>query len=507
MICNACFTLGQRLLPLVGSAAAVLIVSTPLQAQAFNEPADPADIGTPLRLIGDGDPFPEGPVQSTAAALTLSPDGKFVGRVRTSFLDFSTFETVETDRFFGGDPASPGVLLAEGAGTTSTTALGLGRLNVLNQLGYSAKVDAGTQFDPDGIFLDDLLLAREGLAVPTAGLTVPGSTFDTGPEGLQFIDIAGDGDVSYLGEYETALTGVVNAPGSGLDGLVGGLVNQGLFQYDAQTGTTSTLFQTGDVIFDPNGASYVVGSSEVETSSTAGGIDVERVGSAEVSDNGLNYAATFDVNPLSNVLGVDGNTLALAVNGSFVTLTDGTTIREEQPAPMSIGGNGTTATIESINTFDINDNADFAVALQLGDPDLNISEDPDALSVLILNGESVFDTSNDRTQLIENVNLNNQGDVAFTLGEAIYLNGAVVLEPGDALSDGTLFDLTGGIALSDRDASDVVSVALVGRTANGGPRAYYVFDVQLPVIPEPGSALLLGASTLGLIMRRRREIA
>ncbi len=481
----------------------MMVGAVPLvQAQSFNDPADPADVGTPIKLIGEGFVFPEAPVDSIGSGITLSPDGQVVGRVRTSFLDFTTFEQVQTDRFFGGDPSAPGVLLIESGTTPTSSSLGSARLNNSGQLGYSARVNTGAQFDPDGIFLDNLLLAQEGQAVPaSAGVATTGLTFDTGTNGLQFLDIAFDGDVSYLGEYDTALPGVVNAPGSSLNGQPGTLVNQALFQYDAATGNTSTLVQTGDVIVDPNGASYVVGSAEVETSSS--GIDLERIGTARVSNNGNNYAATFDVNPLSNIPGVDGLTYALAVNDSFVTLTDGTTIREDEVAPTAIGGNGSSTTIRSIGSFEVNDNADYAVALRLGTPGLNIGEDPDTLSVLILNGERVFDNAPDITETIENVNLNNDGDVAFTLAEAIYLNGVAVLEPGDTLSDGTLFDISGGLALSDR-TDDIVTLAFRGRTGAGqGQTAFYTFDVQLPAIPEPGTAVFLAATGLGLMLRRR----
>ena len=492
-----------------GWIAGGLVLAGPLHAQSFNNPADPADVGTPDRLIGEGFVFPEAPVDSIGGSITLSSDGRVAGRVRTSFLDFTTFEQVQTDRFYGGDPDSPGVLLSEG--DTIASALGLARLNTSGALGYSAKVDTGAQFDPDGIFLDlnpsdpdELLLAQEGQAVPVSA-GVGALTFDTGTTGLIFTSIANDGDVSYRGEYDTTQPGVVNAPGSTLDGRTGTLVGQALFQYDVATGTTSTLYQTGDVILDPNGASYVVGAAEIEAGSVSP--DVERVGNAQVSDNGQNYAATFDVNPVSNVLNVDGNTYALAVNDTFVTFTDGTTIREDEIAPTSIGGNGTTTTIRSIGSFDINDDASFATALRLGTPGLNVGEDPETLSVLILDGESVFDSSANPTESIENVDLNNDGDVAFTFAEAIYLNGQAILEPGDALSDGSLLDITGGLALSDRDANDVVTLAFRGRTGVGqGETAFYTFDVQLPplpIIPEPAAASLLAG--LGLMLTGRRR--
>ncbi|MBB6431360.1 hypothetical protein [Algisphaera agarilytica] len=432
-----------------------------------------------MRLIGDDDVFPEASVSSLGGSPRISSNGEVAVRVRTSFLDTSTFQTVSIDRFYGGDPASPGVVLLENTGTTATTALGIGQFNSAGQLGYSAKLSTGARFEPDGIFLDDTLLVAESTAVPVSAGLSAGANFGDGTTGLRFVDIADDGDVFFLGEYTTNKTGTVNSPGSTLDGRMGPILDQALFRYDFATGNYSTVLNSGDTIIDPGASNYTVGASQIDNSS---GYEVEPINSASVSTDGNNYAVRIDVNPISNVLNVDGITERLAVNGTFATFSDGSPITEEIIAPVAFGGDGVNAVIESINTFDVNNNGDYAVSLTLGNPTLNSFEDPDATNVLIVNGELVFNSQN--TSAIENVTLNNDGDIAFTFEESIVVNGSTVLVPGDSTSNGTLFDLTGGIDLSDRDDSESATLALLGRSnvTGGTNRAFFTMEIDWPAI-------------------------
>lgn len=477
-------------LALSTGVAAIGLLTTSIQAQYLN--VAPSSSDTPQRLIGDGDVFPEATVSSLSGVPTISPTGDVIARVRTNFLDFTTFQTVTTDRFYGGDPAAPGVVLIENSGTTPTTALGSGRFNAAGQLGYSAKLSTGAQFEPDGIFLDDTLLVQEQAAVPTSAGVESGAIFDNAT-GLIFTDILADGDVVFYGQYTTSQTLTGSAPGSSLDGTSGNVIDQAIFRYDNATGQFSTILKSGDTISNPVGSDFALGPAEIEPGGT-GGLGIQPLSSIQFSDNGSNYLAQVDVDPNINIqinLNPDpsvaepnGITNSLLLNNAFLTLSDGTLVQEGQEVSSVMGGDAMPVKIRDIGSYDVNDSGDYAVVIEVGNPDFqNDADDSDFSELLVVNGQEAFrnTSSNDR---ISNVTINNQGDIAYIFQESIYLNGDVILEPGDVTSNGTLFDLTGGIALSDRDANESATLALLGRTnASGGTnRAFFTMDVEWSAI-------------------------
>ncbi|MEM9914126.1 MAG: hypothetical protein AAF911_04120 [Planctomycetota bacterium] len=448
---------------------------------------------TPIRLIGDDDSFPEASVSSLAGTPSISSDGQVVARASTTFFDFTNFETVRTDRFYGGDPASPGVVLAEGTGTTTTTALGSGRLNAAGQLGYSAKLSTGAQFEPDGIFLDDTLLVAESTAVPLSAGVNTGAQFDDGTSGLRFVDIAEDGDVFFLGTFTTSETLTGSAPGSPLDGRTGAVIDQAIFRYDSQTGDYSTLLKSGDTLTNPIGSDLVLGPAEIQPSGSSD-LDIQPLGAVRVSDSGSNYITEVDVDPNINIqINLDpdpsvaepnGITRGLVLNNSFLTTSAGTLIQDDEVYANEVGGGGDPVRIRDLGSFDVNDSGDYAVVIEIGNPEFqNDGDDPDYSELLLINGQEVFRNLSP-SESITSVTINNQGDVAFIYDESIIVNGNTVLAPGDSTDNGSLFDLTGGIALSDRDANESATLALQARTnvTGGTNRAFFTMELDWPSV-------------------------
>lgn len=462
----------------------------PTEAQYLNDAPLSAD--TPQRLIGDGDAFPEANVSSLGGTPSISPTGGVLVRVRTSFLDFTTFQNVTTDRFYGGDPAAPGVVLIENSGTTPTTALGSGRFNAAGQLGYSAKLSTGAQFEPDGIFLDDTLLVQEQALVPTSAGVDSGAVFDNAT-GLTFTNILADGDVVFTGRYTTSQSLTGAAPGSSLDGTTGNVIDQAIFRYDDATGQFSTILKSGDTISNPVGSDFVVGPAEIEPGGT-GGLGIQPLSGIRISDSGSNYLAQVDVDPNINIqinLNPDpsvaepnGITNSLVLNNAFLTLSDGTLVQEGQEVSSVLGGDAMPVRIRDIGSYDVNNTGDYAAVIEVGNPDFqNVGDDSDFAELLVVNGQEAFRNTSSGDS-ISNLAINNQGDIAYIFQESIYLNGEVILAPGDATDNGTLFDLTGGIALSDRDANQSATLALLGRTnvSGGTNRAFFTMDVAWAAI-------------------------
>ncbi|MEM6855544.1 MAG: hypothetical protein AAF593_14150, partial [Planctomycetota bacterium] len=149
-----------------------------------------------------------------------------------------------------------------------------------------------------------------------------------------------------------------------------------------------------------------------------------------------------------------------------------------------VGGGGDPVRIRDLGSFDVNDSGDYAVVIEIGNPEFqNDGDDPDYSELLLINGQEVFRNLSP-SESITSVTINNQGDVAFIYDESIIVNGSTVLAPGDSTDNGSLFDLTGGIALSDRDASESATLALQGRTnvSGGTNRAFFTMELDWPSI-------------------------
>ncbi len=246
------------------------------------------------------------------------------------------------------------------------------------------------------------------------------------------------------------------------------------------SGTGTPIFKTGDPI-----GGY--GGNVLDD-------DLGSIGNIFMSPDGSNFMTEIDVNPavwspstpfpITNLMILNGSAAAFASDPNAFLL-------EGQTIPVADGGIGDSWD-GSYSRYAVNNDGKWAVA---GDTD-HVSNDAVIVvdgTIVAREGDSLPTESGGTTTLTgqaKNVVINEQGDVAYTFGDSIFINDVEYVTIGNVVDTGeTLTKIQLGLAMTDRDANNLVTVFFIGRdthdTSNNGDTAYSI-QLTLPVPSIPG---------------------
>ncbi|MEM1208637.1 MAG: hypothetical protein AAGI54_05160 [Planctomycetota bacterium] len=393
--------------------------------------------------------------------------------------------------YYGDTGAGPMLLLEDDVPLPNAVRASLGtpQLNGLGDLAYTSfnnenPSNIGTI--SDAVLINDTVIASVGEAAPAGVGFATGATIVSG--GASTVELFEDGDAYFRLEATGPSGQVVQGIGPNA-GETGVGVDQVIAHYDADTGTFSRVFGTGDVVTNPNGPDFTIGFSEIELTGTDA--DIAPIGQVRVNESRTVAVYKFDTNNNENTASEAGSSSeALVYNNTIATFVDGTNVQEDVVAPTRVGGDGV-STIGSLGNLGVSEGGFWAANADLGDVPID--------DVILVNGGlsvSQGDTVSVSSALggggfvlggiFNGLKMNGDGDLAYVNNNAIVLNGeVVVLEGVTALTGGgTLLDLFQSVEISDRDINGDVTIIFNGEEVNGVEVLY-----EITVTPQ---ALIAG---------------
>jgi hypothetical protein len=409
--------------------------------------AVPALGQVPTVLFSEGDPI--GPGNDPVTQI-LNPAANNVGGflIRPRFGDLSSTSPLATTDFLYGKltgAGTAGVLRSEGVlGSENLLSIGSWTLTDNGKIGFTATLTP-TVPRLQGAYIDDALIAKSGSAFPS-GLGYDGQFWGR-TVGISGLNDAGD----------AFMRATVNASSA----LPSGETKAVLLHRTAG-GVFTKLLETGQSL----GLAGTISANETSA-----------VGGATTSNNGLQWATTVDTNPApTNV------TNLIVKNGLAYMSASGALVRTGDPVLEADGGQAGEV-FASIGNLSLNDSGSFAfnAGFNGGDEAQDETIWVDG-TVRYREGQTVDGKT--LTGLINNLHLNNQGDLLYSYDQTgLFLNdsfivgtGTLVDTDGNGSADTALasFTQTLGTALTDRDANGDVSVYFIGRTSGTQDRLFKV---------------------------------
>jgi len=424
---------------------------------------------TVQKLFGELDPYtPPGQSQTTIEGLgnlNANAIGGYTIRGRT----FPPFDNTGAGVIYGRPDAGtadaylheetditigPDTYYREGFGSTSV-------FNTVGQLAYESDFAFSDSFGSpqfDSIWIDNVPQLVEGDAISG----IPGQSFDF--FGLvQFNDA---GTLFYKGRY--------------------GGNKSGLF-----SGTGTPILKVGDVLGG--------------TGDTVLDNDIGSFGNVRMSRDGSNYMTELDVNPAvwtpQNPFNVVTDLLVLNGNAAAFASDPTAYLKQGDLIPAADGGLGD-AWNGSFGDYAVNSSGKWGTT---GDTDAATN---DAIivvdGVIVAREGDILPTESGGTTTLAGsakaIEINEQGDVVYTFGDSIFINGIEVLTLGAMIDNGeTLSRIQSGLAISDRDINDEITVFFIGRglvNSAGIADTAYSFQFTLDPLTLPGD--LNGDGFVGL---------
>jgi len=354
---------------------------------------------------------------------------------------------------------------------------------------------------PDAVTADAIL--HEETDIPFGGQTYFREGFGFNPQHNAGGQLAYGADVAFSGAFGSPQFDslwIDNTPiiveGDAISGLPGQsfesisltrLTDSGVLYYEASyggnkrglfSGTGVPLLKTGDII---GGTGDVVLDTDLGLG--LGNTSVSTDGTNYITDTDVNPAIFPDPNPITDLVIINGNAAAFASDPAVY-------FKEDTVIPAADGGIGDL--LEGLSNFDINNAGKWGGVGFTSDATFDDIVVVDG-TIIAREGDMLPTEAGGTTTLAgqaKNIDINDDGDVAFIFGDSIFVNGIEYLAVGAAVDNGEVLSrIQSNLDITDRDANDIITVFFTGRDlVNSGAFAdtAYSIELTLPANAIPG---------------------